>query len=274
MSTSDRLFNRQRTVHQILGGGLVADMMLWRQKNVTVGILVVTLAAWVVFERSGYTLLSLVSSVLLLLVAILFLWAKSAAILNRSKLILGTAAASTGTRKRHDSEDQSISIYKKHCLGHATQKDRKTARSKKTLLEPGTSQAPSIQQQEPAPPLPELYLSEEMANEVAAFIRDRVNALLSVSEDIALGKDSRMFFKVAAYLWLISVIGSLTDFLTLGYTSLVLVLTIPALYEKFEDHIDRYVLMGYKKLQQLYVRFDVECVSKVRKWILEKKKLS
>ncbi|KAF1856907.1 hypothetical protein Lal_00002003 [Lupinus albus] len=26
-----------------------------------------------------------------------------------SKLILGTAAASTGTRKRHDSEDQSIS---------------------------------------------------------------------------------------------------------------------------------------------------------------------
>ncbi|KAK4343836.1 hypothetical protein RND71_036930 [Anisodus tanguticus] len=48
-----------------------------------------------------------------------------------------------GTRRRHDSEDQSISIYKNHCLGHATQKDRKTARSKKTLLEPGTSQAPS-----------------------------------------------------------------------------------------------------------------------------------
>ena len=58
---------------------------------------------------------------------------------GRSKLILGTAAASTGTRKRHDSEDQSISIYKKHFLG------RKTARSKKTLLEPGTS---SIRQQE------------------------------------------------------------------------------------------------------------------------------
>ncbi|KAK9187610.1 hypothetical protein WN944_019008 [Citrus x changshan-huyou] len=43
---------------------------------------------------------------------------------GRSKLILGTAAASTGTRKRHDSEDQSISIYKneKHCLRHATPK--------------------------------------------------------------------------------------------------------------------------------------------------------
>ncbi|XP_059667909.1 reticulon-like protein B12 [Cornus florida] len=209
MGSSDRLFNRQRTVHQILGGGVVADVMLWRQKNITVGILVVTLAAWVVFERSGYTLLSLVSSVLLLLIGILFLWAKSAAILNR-----------------------------------------------------------------PAPPLPDLYLSEEMVNEVAAFIRDRVNALLSVSHDIALGKDSGMFFKVAAYLWLISIVGGLTDFLTLGYTSLVIVLTIPALYEKFEDHIDRYVLMGYRNLQQLYVRFDEECVGKVRRWILEKKKLS
>ncbi|CAA2956308.1 reticulon B12 [Olea europaea subsp. europaea] len=63
MGSSDRLFNRQRTIHQILGGDLVADVMLWRQKNLTVGILVVILAAWVVFERSGYTLLSLTSSV-------------------------------------------------------------------------------------------------------------------------------------------------------------------------------------------------------------------
>ena len=49
---------------------------------------------------------------------------------GRSKLILGTAAASTGTRKRHDSEDQSISIYKneKHCLRHATRIERLLAR--------------------------------------------------------------------------------------------------------------------------------------------------
>jgi len=71
----------------------------------------------------------------------------------------------------------------------------------------------------PAPPLPQLHLSEEMANEVTTFIRTRVNDLLSVSQDIALGKDSRLFLKVAAYLWLISIIGGLTDFLTLAYIS-------------------------------------------------------
>lgn len=63
--------------------GTVADVILWRRNKLTWGILVVTLAAWVVFEISGYTLLSLSSSVLLLLTTILFLWAKSAAILNR-----------------------------------------------------------------------------------------------------------------------------------------------------------------------------------------------
>ncbi|XP_059427845.1 reticulon-like protein B12 isoform X2 [Corylus avellana] len=186
-----------------------ADVILWKRKNVTVRILLVTLAVWLVFERSGYTLLSLVSSVFLLLAAILFLWAKSAAILNR-----------------------------------------------------------------PAPPLPELHLSEEMVNEAATFIRLRVNTLLSVSHDIALGKDSRLFFKVAAYLWLIYFLGGLTDFITLGYTCFVVILTIPALYDRFEDHIDKCVIGAYKKLQLLYVKLDGEYISRLQKWILEQKKLS
>ncbi|KAK4359178.1 hypothetical protein RND71_021407 [Anisodus tanguticus] len=209
MGSSDKLFNRQTSLHQILGGGFVADVVLWRRKDVTVGILVLTLFAWVVFERSGYTLLSLVSSVFFLLFTILFIWAKSAAILNR-----------------------------------------------------------------PAPPLPHLYLSEEMVNEAACFIRSHINMLLLVSEDIALGKDTNMFVKVSGGLMLVAVIGGLADFLTLGYTSLVIVLTVPALYEKYEDQVDAYVLMAYRKLWQLYHKFDAVCVSKVQRLSLEKKKLS
>uniref|UniRef100_A0A2P2JIP6 Reticulon-like protein n=1 Tax=Rhizophora mucronata TaxID=61149 RepID=A0A2P2JIP6_RHIMU len=154
MGSSDHLFNRQITVHEIFGGGFVADVILWRQKNITAGILLLTLATWVVFERSGYTLLSLASSVLLLLVTILFLWAKSAAILNR-----------------------------------------------------------------PAPALPTLYLTEETVNEISACIRIHVNALLSVSRDIALGKDTSLFIKVASSLLLICIVGGLTDILSLCYIS-------------------------------------------------------
>lgn len=209
MGSSSRLFNRQRTVHEIFGGGFVADVILWRQMNITIGILLVTLSSWVVFERSGYTLLSLVSSVLLLLAVILFLWAKSAAILNR-----------------------------------------------------------------PAPPLPRLHLSEETVTEVASLIRTRLNALLSISQDIALGKDTKLFLNVAAYLLLISVVGGLTDFLTLGYASLLIVLTIPALYERYEDYLDRYAGMVFKKSHQLYLKVDVECIGRVQNWILERQKLS
>ncbi|KAJ6303585.1 hypothetical protein OIU77_017460 [Salix suchowensis] len=209
MGSSSRLFNRQRTVHEIFGGGFVANVILWRQMNITIGVLLAALSSWVVFERSGYTLLSLVSSVLLLLAVILFLWAKSAAILNR-----------------------------------------------------------------PPPPLPRLHLSEETVTEVASLIRTRVNALLSISQDIALGKDTKLFLKVAAYLLLISVVGVLTDFLTLGYASLLIVLTIPALYERYEDYLDRYVEMVFKKSHQLYLKFDAECTGRVQKWILERQKLS
>lgn len=71
----------------------------------------------------------------------------------------------------------------------------------------------------PPPPLPELHISEEVMNEAAAIIRSPVNAFSSVSLDIALGKNSDLFFKVAGALLLLSVIGGWTDFLTLGYTS-------------------------------------------------------
>lgn len=69
----------------------------------------------------------------------------------------------------------------------------------------------------PAPPLPHLHLSEETVNEAAAFIRHHVNNMLSISEDISYGRDSRMFIRVALTLLMISVVGSLTDFFTLGY---------------------------------------------------------
>ncbi|CAL1399370.1 unnamed protein product [Linum trigynum] len=72
-SSSDPKFSRERNLHQILGEGLVTDVVLWRQTNISAGILLVTVASWGIFEISGYTLLLLVSSVLLLLLSILFL---------------------------------------------------------------------------------------------------------------------------------------------------------------------------------------------------------
>ncbi|KAG0468235.1 hypothetical protein HPP92_017563 [Vanilla planifolia] len=161
MSSSDASLGERRSVHQMLGGGLVADVILWRRRHVTIGILVGASAAWVIFKVSKYTLLSLVSRVLLLLLSILFVWAKAAGILNR-----------------------------------------------------------------PPPPISKLHISEKVKNEAADFLQSKINNLFSHGHDVALGRDSKLFYKVSACLWLISVISSWTDFLTLACISIACILTI------------------------------------------------
>ncbi|XP_021750797.1 reticulon-like protein B11 isoform X2 [Chenopodium quinoa] len=75
--------NRRISVHQTLGSGYVADVLLWRKRFGSILLLVSSTSLWLLFERAGYNPLTFVANVLLLLVAILFFWAKSASLLNR-----------------------------------------------------------------------------------------------------------------------------------------------------------------------------------------------
>lgn len=64
--------------------GAVADVVLWRRKEVSGGMLAAVVASWALFYCvPGYTLLSFVSQVLMILLTVLFLWAKAAQLLNR-----------------------------------------------------------------------------------------------------------------------------------------------------------------------------------------------
>jgi len=57
-------------------------VLLWRRRNASAAAVVGATAVWFVFERAGYSLPSVLANALLL-VAILFFWAKSASLLNR-----------------------------------------------------------------------------------------------------------------------------------------------------------------------------------------------
>ncbi|CAN1134484.1 Reticulon-like protein B11 [Linum perenne] len=74
---------RRISVHQLLGGGSVADVLLWRRLGGSLTLLLASTTAWILFEIAGYSVLTFVANVLFLLVTILFLWAKSASLLNR-----------------------------------------------------------------------------------------------------------------------------------------------------------------------------------------------
>ncbi|XVF51401.1 hypothetical protein PTKIN_Ptkin04bG0182400 [Pterospermum kingtungense] len=79
-----RLFGRERPVHHVLGGGKPADIFLWRNKKISSGALGVATVIWALFELFEYYLLTLVCHLLILALAILFLWSNATTFINKS----------------------------------------------------------------------------------------------------------------------------------------------------------------------------------------------
>ncbi|KAJ0979211.1 hypothetical protein J5N97_014685 [Dioscorea zingiberensis] len=201
-----RLFDRERSIHQIIGGGKAADVILWKRRRISFGTIVVATVAWLIFEKSGLSFLTIASDVFLILIVIRFAQANSAGFLNKQ-----------------------------------------------------------------VEPLPELVLSEEMVNNAAASFRVKVNNMLLMAHDITLGKDFRLFFKVVVFLWLLSVIGGLFSFFTLAYIGTIMSVTLPALYNKYEEHVDRYAGLVHQKFSKHYKVVDENVISRLPKRVWKSK---
>nr|CAB3496019.1 unnamed protein product [Digitaria exilis] len=120
-------------------------------------------------------------------------------------------------------------------------------------------------------PLPELVLSEEMVSNAAASFRVKVNNMLMIAHDITLGKDFRLFFQVVLVLWLLSVIGNFCSSITLAYIGTIALVTVPALYNKYQGHVDRYAGMVHRNISRHYKIVDENVISRLpRSFITEK----
>ncbi|CAH9098284.1 unnamed protein product [Cuscuta europaea] len=98
--------------------------------------------------------------------------------------------------------------------------------------------------------LPELVLTEEMVNNAAASFRAKVNYMLLMAHDITLGKDFILFFKAVIFLWLLSAVGTMVSFFTIAYIGSIIFIVFPALYNRFEDHIDGHFSRQYKVVDE------------------------
>ncbi|XP_074577088.1 reticulon-like protein B11 [Curcuma longa] len=176
-----------RSVHRVLGGGAVADVLLWRRRNAAVLALAGATTVWFLFELAGYNFLSVVANSTLLVVVILFFWAKSALLLNR-----------------------------------------------------------------PLPPLPNLEVSDEVVNKVAERARVWINRVLAIGHDIAIRRDRKVFLQVILSLWVVSYIGNWFNFLTLAYIGVLLAITIPAIYDKYQEHIDQQLGVAHNVVLKQY----------------------
>ncbi|WOL13988.1 hypothetical protein Cni_G22768 [Canna indica] len=107
----NRLFGRQKSVHNILGGGKPADVLLWRNKKISSSVLTVVTAIWVLFEWLNYHFLTLLAFALVIGMLIQFVLSNASKMLNRSpsqvpRLVLPddifvNAAVSLGAQVNH-----------------------------------------------------------------------------------------------------------------------------------------------------------------------------
>ncbi|KAK4431402.1 Reticulon-like protein B2 [Sesamum alatum] len=204
-----RLFGREKPVHKVLGGGKPADIFLWRDKKVSAGVLGVATAIWVLFELLEYHLLTLVCHVVILGLAILFLWSNACTFIHKSP-----------------------------------------------------------------PKIPQVILPEDIVLGVASALRIEANRAFAILRDIASGKDLKRFLVVIAGLWVLSILGSCLNFLTLFYICFVLLHTVPVLYEKYEDKVDAFAEKAEAELKKQYAVFNAKVLSKIPKGPLKDKKFA
>lgn len=205
----NKLFGRKKSVHKALGGGKVADSMLWRDKHKSASILVGATVLWILFECMEYHLLTFICHVLILSLAILFVWINSAVFLKRNP-----------------------------------------------------------------PHIPQIVVSEDTVMKVASEIRTDVNTLLAFVHSVATGRDFKKYLLVVGGLWILSVLGSCCDFLTLIYIVVLLSHTVPVLYEKYQDQIDSFMDKASKKIHEQYRNIDHKILSKIPRGPLKGKKQS
>ena len=62
---------------------IAADIFLWRNKKLSAGALGVATVIWVLFELLEYNVLTLVCHLLILALAILFLWSNATTFINK-----------------------------------------------------------------------------------------------------------------------------------------------------------------------------------------------
>lgn len=81
----NKLFGRQKSIHNILGGGKSADVLLWRNKKISSSVLATATAIWVLFEWLNYHFLTLVCFALVIGMVIQFMWSNASGIVSRSR---------------------------------------------------------------------------------------------------------------------------------------------------------------------------------------------
>ncbi|KAJ8510312.1 hypothetical protein OPV22_000746 [Ensete ventricosum] len=196
---------RGRPLHDLLGRGKVADILLWRNKYLSAGVLAGATVIWFLFEVAEYHFLTLLCHISITTMLVVFIWSNVAALMDRYP-----------------------------------------------------------------PRIPKVILSEDAFREFALSFHAKLTRGISVLHDIASGKDLKLFLLAIASLWVVSVVGSCCSSLSLLYLGLLCILTLPALYERYEDEVNHLAVRGSHDLHTFYRKLDSTVLNRIPRGPMKK----
>lgn len=175
-----------------------ADVLLWKDKKTSAVVIGGATVIWVLFEVLDYHLLTLISHVMIGILAILFMWSKATTFIKKSP-----------------------------------------------------------------PVFPVVQLPEDVAVNVTRALRNDINRALHLFREIAMGHDLKKFLGVIAALWVLSEVGSCCNFLTLTYVVVLMVHSVPILYDKYQDKVDHFAGKAHTEACRHYEVLDTKVLSKI-----------
>ncbi|PKI46343.1 reticulon-like protein B5 [Punica granatum] len=113
------------------------------------------------------------------------------------------------------------------------------------------------------PHIPGVFIPEEPFLQIASAVRLGLNQSLAILREAACGRDLKKFLAIIAGLWMLSIVGSWCNFLTLLYLSFILLHTLPVLYEKYEHRVDPLAERAISAVRQRYSRLVAIVLSKI-----------
>ncbi|KAF7136098.1 hypothetical protein RHSIM_Rhsim08G0104600 [Rhododendron simsii] len=186
---------------------IVRDVVLWRRKKLSISVLLVATAIWVLLDVYEFNFLTLISWAGMVVVTSAFLWGNILRLLNK----------------------------------------------------------------EP-PDLSGLEISEQRAVEMARKFKSGIEEGIRWMLSVAVEGDCFTFAGTIAALWVVSELGSHFDLLTLLYTGIVLGMTMPPIYVKYEDKIKVFGERLRMQFKKYYDMVDEKVLSKIRNKVAGERK--
>ncbi|GAY51534.1 hypothetical protein CUMW_134910 [Citrus unshiu] len=87
---------------------------------------------------------------------------------------------------------------------------------------------------------------------------------ITVSASLLIGMTVIWFlFEVIAILYIFSVIGTYFSFLNLLYLGFICILTVPFLYDRYDEHVDYIADREFRRMKKMFRRFNSQFLNKI-----------